>query len=58
MPGASHLPVGRLLGQSRAGPVKDPIHTPLAAALAPRGGDALRPGVYVAYDKRRCKRRL
>ena len=48
--GVGHLLVGRLPGQSRSGPVKGPVHTPLAAALAPRGRDALR-------MKNRCRQK-
>lgn len=41
VPGGAHLPVGQVLGQP-TGPIKGHVHTPLVAALAPRGGDALR----------------
>jgi hypothetical protein len=39
--GVGHLPVGQLPMQSPAGPIKGLVHTPLAAALVPKGGDAL-----------------
>jgi len=34
--------VGQVPGHAPAGSIKGPVHIPLVAALAPRGGDALR----------------
>jgi hypothetical protein len=42
IPGSAHLPVGQVSGHAPAGSIKGPIHIPLVAVLAPRGGDALR----------------